>query len=161
MVKHSLIFLCAIIFAHNIAMAQDTIIPLPEMAWSYESMPSFDHDFKQDKLLNFVKDNLKQFDTLENEAIVYVQFKVDTLGFTSQHKILKGVNEQLDNEALRICKLIKFDHPAKKRGEPACITFTLPIKFEPQSSNVPKNKKLCRCRKCCFKKKLHYIVRNK
>lgn len=118
-----------------------------EMAWSYESMPSFDHDFKQDKLLNFVKDNLKQFDTLENEAIVYVQFEVDTMGFTHNHKVIRGIDEQLNAEALRVCHLIKFDNPAMQRGEPASIIYTLPIKFEPQKTPALKDKKSCRWKK--------------
>lgn|GEM_PF-4505797 len=111
------------------------------MGVSFESMPSYENDRNQDKLFKLVKDNLKQFDTLSKPETVYVQFIVDTLGVTHQHKVLRGVNEQLDAEALRVCRMIKFDHPAKLRGKPVSMTNCLPIKFEPRKDFVSPKKK--------------------
>lgn len=101
-----------------------------------DSWPSFDQDRKYDKLLHFIKDNLMQVDTLKKSEIVYVQFEVDTLGFTHRHIVLRGVNENLDAEALRVSKLIKFDNPAKQGGKPVCVIFILPIEFDPHKDVV-------------------------
>lgn len=110
--------------------------------WSYESMPSFDHDGKQKKLYKLINENLAQFDTLTKTETVYVRFLVDTLGATHQHKVMKGVNPQLDEEALRVCRLIKFDHPAMQGGKPAETFYTVPIRFEPPQAQ-PITKKRC------------------
>lgn len=110
--------------------------------WSYESMPSFDHDRKQKKLYKLINENLAQFDTLTKTETVYVRFLVDTLGATHQHKVMKGVNPQLDEEALRVCRLIRFDNPAMQGGKPAETFYTVPIRFEPPQAQ-PITKKRC------------------
>jgi protein TonB len=125
------------------AMAQDTNDESIEMVSALDSPPSFDNDWSYNKLLNFIKDNLMQIDTLEKTEVVYVQFQIDTMGFTHHHKVLRGVNEQLDAEALRVCRLIKFDHPAKQGGKPVSITYQLPIKFEPRKDSVSQKKPWC------------------
>lgn len=123
------------------AMAQDTNDESIEMVSALDSPPSFDNDWSYNKLLNFIKDNLMQIDTLEKTEVVYVQFQIDTMGFTHHHKVLRGVNEQLDAEALRVCRLIKFDHPAKQGGKPVNIIYSLPIKFEPRKDSVSQKKR--------------------
>lgn len=120
---------------HRVSSKKDS-----EMTWSYDSWPSFDNDRYQEKLNNFIQTNLFQIDTLNSTQTVYVQFEVDTLGFTFHHKVLKGVNQQLDSEALRVCRLIKFDHPAMRGGRPAKFSYLLPIKFEPKTKPIPKKK---------------------
>ena len=127
---------------HRISSKKDS-----EMAWSYDSWPSFDNDRYQEKLNDFIQTNLIQIDTLNSTRIVYVQFEVDTLGFTYHHIVLKGINQQLNSEAVRVCKLIKFDHPAMKGGKPASFTYLLPIKFEPKTKPIPKKKS------CWFRRK--------
>lgn len=148
MVKNKFFILLGWLLLNHILIAQTPLSNDDRMTWSYESTPSFDNDKSQDKLIRFVNANIMQVDTLKVEAIVYVQFEVDTLGFTHQHTILKGVNEQLDSEALRVCRLIRFDHPAIKGGKPACFTYLLPVKFKPNTPpNNPKR------RACCFWRK--------
>ena len=67
---------------------------------------------------------------------------VDKQGFTHNHEVIKGVNEQLDTEALRICKLIKFDYPAKQLGEPVNLIYYQRIKFEPKDTPISNKKTL-------------------
>ena len=64
------------------------------------------------------------------EGWVYVEFIVDTLGFTINHKVIRGVRQDIDDEALRIARLIKFDKPALQRGKPVEVKYCLPIIFE-------------------------------
>ncbi|WP_423128612.1 energy transducer TonB [Gaoshiqia sp. Z1-71] len=64
------------------------------------------------------------------EGIVYVSYVIDTLGTTKNHIIEKGIRNDLDAEAIRITKLIKYDSPAKLNGKPILFHFTVPVKFE-------------------------------
>ncbi len=126
---------------------QDKVDESVDMIWYFDTPPSFDKDRSYNKLLNLIKDNLMQIDTLEKTEVVYVQFQIDTIGFTHHHKVLRGVNERLDAEALRVCRLIKFDHPAKQGGKPVNIIYSLPIKFEPRKESIPQKKPWCLWRK--------------
>jgi hypothetical protein len=142
MVKKTIILKFLVLFSVVVATAQNPANDSVEIVSALESWPSFNHDRKQNKLITFINDNLAQIDTLEKIEVVYVQFLVDTLGFTHHHQVLRGVNQQLDAEALRVCRLIKFDNPAKQRGKPVCIYYTVPVKFSPPCS--PKKRWQCR-----------------
>jgi protein TonB len=63
------------------------------------------------------------------EGIVFVSFWIDTVGLTFNHEVIRGIREDLDNEALRVAKLIKFEKPALQKGKSIAVEFTVPIKF--------------------------------
>ena len=136
MVKKVSVLVLLVFYVVMFARAQDTINKSVEIVSALDSWPSFDHDQKQERLLDFIKNNLAKTDTLKKREVVYVQFEVDTLGYTCCHKVLRGVNEQLDTEALRVSELIKFDNPAKQGGKPVSVIFILPIEFEPHTDAV-------------------------
>lgn len=62
-------------------------------------------------------------------GVVLVDFNVETNGNTSNHKVIKGVREDLNNEALRVAKLLKFDKPAYTGGKAVRTVYHLPISF--------------------------------
>jgi TonB family protein len=64
------------------------------------------------------------------EGKVFVEFWVDTCGITSDHRILKGLHKDLDEEALRVARLIKFSKPAMQAGKPVNVKFVLPFEFK-------------------------------
>jgi protein TonB len=59
-------------------------------------------------------------------------YPIDTLGLTNNHKVVRGVRDDLNNEALRISKLITFDKPALQKGRPIVTVYTVPIVFDLQ-----------------------------
>lgn len=93
--------------------------------------PAYNNGMKG--LFEFIRANLVYPQTAIDDSIegrVYIEYIVDTLGNTSNHKILRGVREDIDNEALRIARLIKYDKPAFSwRDEPVEIEYILPINF--------------------------------
>lgn len=121
---------------HTVLVAQtqnrcnDTIIVLG----SPEELPILNKgQLSFEGIQAFLTENIKYPETAIKDKIegkVFVEFWIDTAGFTHEHKIVKGVREDLDNEALRVAKLIKFDEPAKNRGKPISMFFTLPISFD-------------------------------
>lgn len=64
------------------------------------------------------------------EGTVYIAFIVDTNGVTRDHWVLRGVRFDLDQEALKVTRLIKFDKPAmESSGKPVSILYIYPVKF--------------------------------
>lgn len=60
---------------------------------------------------------------------VFTKFNVDENGIISDLTILKGVSKELDDEAIRIIKLMPPWTPGKTRGVPTKSPFVLPIYF--------------------------------
>lgn len=64
------------------------------------------------------------------EGTVFVEFVVNTNGSLSDFKTLKGVEPSMDEEALRVVKLMPNWNPGKQRGKVVRQRFVLPIKFK-------------------------------
>lgn len=63
---------------------------------------------------------------------VVVQFIVEKSGAPSHFKILRGVDPDLDAEALRVVKNMKKFKPGKNNGKPVRVRYALPIMFRLQ-----------------------------
>lgn len=63
------------------------------------------------------------------EGIVVIQFTIDKNGKLVNPSILKGANELLDNEALRVVKESPQWEPAMIKGKPVGVTLALPVTF--------------------------------
>lgn len=61
---------------------------------------------------------------------VYVQFEVNKRGEVDKVTVVRGVDPILDNEAIRVVKLIKGFKPGKQRGKPVSVWYTVPINFK-------------------------------
>lgn len=68
-----------------------------------------------------IKDNI--------QGVVFIQCWVETDGTTTSCKLIKGVREDIDQEALRIGNLLRFDEPARHRGKPVKIEYPIAVKF--------------------------------
>ena len=93
-----------------------------------EEPPFFKGDLKE-----FIQSEIDYPLSAKNDSIqgtVIVSFKIDTLGFTFEHKVVKGVREDLNNESLRVTKLIKFESPALQKGKPIPVKYVLPVVFK-------------------------------
>ena len=60
---------------------------------------------------------------------VYVQFIVDRTGSVTNVKVVRGVDKNLDAEAVRVIKSLPKYKPGKQRGKPVRVMFTVPINF--------------------------------
>ena len=60
---------------------------------------------------------------------VYVQFIVDKTGSVTNVKVVRGVDKNLDAEAVRVVKSLPKYKPGKQRGKPVRVMFTIPINF--------------------------------
>jgi protein TonB len=60
---------------------------------------------------------------------VYVSFVVDRNGSISNVKVTRGVDASLDQEAVRVVKMMPKWIPGKQNGEAVRVSFTVPINF--------------------------------
>ncbi len=58
---------------------------------------------------------------------IYVNFVVEKNGSISNVTIARGVDKLLDDEAMRVVKLLPKFQPAKQRGKPVRMQYTVPI----------------------------------
>ena len=105
-----------------------------EIVFRVEAQPEFNKE-STIGLAKFIDENVREVNVPEGNSRVVVQFLVDTLGYTSNHKIIRGINPELDNEALRVSRLLKFMKPAIQRGKPVNFNYTLSFNFEEYSLN--------------------------
>lgn len=100
-------------------------------AANVDKEPEFDGG--KDKMMEFIKKNMKYPDFEKNEAIdgkVYASFVVDEEGNISDIKIVRSVSKGLDNEAIRLLKLMQKWLPGVKDGKAVKVRMTIPIAFK-------------------------------
>lgn len=64
------------------------------------------------------------------QGTVTLRFIVKKTGEVGDVQILRGVNELLDQEALRVVKALPNFIPGKQKGEPVAVWFNLPVRFK-------------------------------
>lgn len=85
------------------------------------------------ELMLFIRKQLKYPSECRKKAIqgyVVVKFIVDESGKIICPRIIKSLYPALDNEALRIIKLMPYWEPASNNGIPCHICYTLPVHFK-------------------------------
>jgi len=104
-----------------------------------EQMPKFPGGDKA--LYTYLGDNIKYPDVAKKKGIqgtVYVTYVVEKDGAVSHVKILRGVHESLDNEAVRVIKAMPKWEPGKEKGKAVRVQYNLPIKYTLDSDKEAK-----------------------
>ena len=65
-------------------------------------------------------------------GIVIVQFVVDKTGRVGEVKVVRSVDKDLDNEAIRLCKSLPRFAPGRQNGQAVSVWYTLPVTFKQQ-----------------------------
>lgn len=84
-------------------------------------------------LKQFLKANLNYPEAAgknTNQALVVMQFEVDTKGRVSNPKVVKSLGKAFDEEAIRVVRLMPTFTPAKQNGRLVNFRYTLPIRFD-------------------------------
>jgi TonB family protein len=84
-------------------------------------------------LLDFIGTNIKYpISALQNKITgkVYIKVVIDSLGKTKEVSVFKGVNKDLDAEALRVIKSIDTWLPAIKDGKAIESSISIPVTFD-------------------------------
>jgi protein TonB len=97
---------------------------------SSEIMPAFPGGFEARQ--RFLHDNLTYPDIAKDagmEGTVWVRFVVNERGEIVNAEIVKSRGASLDEEALRVIKLMPKWKPGKQNGRPVSVIYHLPIKY--------------------------------
>ncbi|GAA4005093.1 hypothetical protein GCM10022408_16130 [Hymenobacter fastidiosus] len=60
---------------------------------------------------------------------VHISFVVDEQGHILDPKVVKGLGFGLDEEALRLVRIMPWWNPGKIQGQPVRVAYTMPIVF--------------------------------
>ena len=111
-----------------------------------EEMPLFPGG--DSALLSYISRNTKYPETAKANKIqgrVIVRFCVTDVGGIDKVTVLKGVNPELDAEAIRVVKTLPAFKPGKQGGKPVNVWYMVPITFQlgksysqPLTDNPPK-----------------------
>ena len=110
-----------------------------EKIWScgVEQMPSFPGG--DAALMSFINKNIKYPQVAQDNGVqgkVIVQFVVEKDGKVGEVKVARGVDKDLDREAVRVCKMLpKFSPGRNAVGDPVRVWYTLPVTFKLQGVN--------------------------
>jgi protein TonB len=101
--------------------------------YAAEEMPEFPGGYQA--LLNFLSQNIRYPSIASESGItgkVTVNFVVNKDGSISDATILRGVDQALDKEALRVINSLPKWKPGKQAGKPVRVSFSVPINFKLQ-----------------------------
>ncbi len=105
-------------------VVEDMPIFRPDICQTYEE--------SQKELLKYVSESIR-FPAVATEygiqGLVYVSFVVSPRGKVTNVKLVRGIQKDLDAEAIRVVKSLPDFEPGKQRGKPVRVEFTLPIRF--------------------------------
>ena len=106
-----------------------------------EEMPQFPGGMGE--AMKFLAKNMKYPVAAQQAKIegrVIVQFVVEKDGSVSDVKVMRGVNSELDAEAIRVVSMMPKWIPGKQRGKAVAVKYTMPIMFRLQTPASEKEK---------------------
>ena len=124
---------------HNEVVVEPKVEPeaKPEQIFqSVEQMPQFPGG--EAALLKYLASHINYPPMAAENNIqgrVIVQFVVDKTGRVGEVKLVRTVDKDLDNEAVRVCKSLPKFTPGRQNGQPVSVWYTLPVTFKLQGTN--------------------------
>lgn len=95
-----------------------------------EKMPEFPGG--NEEMMKFLNENLKYPEKASKDTIqgkVYVEFIVKSTGAISDVRVSRSAGKLLDDEALRVVKLMPKWTPGEQDGQKVDVSYMLPIAF--------------------------------
>ena len=96
-----------------------------------EEMPTFPGG--ETELMKFIYANIQYPEIAKENNIqgrVILRFCVTYKGGVDQVTVLKGVDPALDNEAMRVIKMLPAWKPGKQGGKPVNVWYSVPVTFQ-------------------------------
>ena len=105
-----------------------------------ENMPRFPNG-GMSALMQYLNENIRYPEAAVKAGVqgrVTVQFIVDKDGSIDDVKTLRGVNPDLDAEAIRVIKMMPRWEPGTHKGNPVRVKYTVPVMFRLTPESVEK-----------------------
>ena len=101
--------------------------------FAVEEMPRFPGG--DAALMKWISDHIN-YPTIAQEnhiqGLVSCQFVVNADGSVSDVEVLRPLNQYLDNEAIRVLKMLPKFEPGKQRDKAVRVRFSVPVRFQLQ-----------------------------
>lgn len=84
-------------------------------------------------MLKFLNENINYPENAKESSVegtVYVGFIIDENGKLGDIKVLRGIGNGCDEEAIRIVKLMPVWKPGRQAGKAVKVQYTLPVRFK-------------------------------
>lgn len=84
-------------------------------------------------MMKFLAENIQYPEEARKKQVqgpVYVNFVVEKDGSVGEVKILKGIGNGCDDEAMRVVKMMPAWKPGTQRGQTVRVSFNLPVRFK-------------------------------
>lgn len=123
--------LAILLMANMTVMAQEKKAADNNIYDAPEVMPEYPGGMQA--MMNFIGENVKYPEDAMEKNIsgkVFVSFVVEKDGSVSEAKVVKGVCESIDNEALRVVNAMPKWTPGKMDGKNVRVKYTLPFTFK-------------------------------
>lgn len=107
-----------------------TATPAPTVYFAADEMPTFPGG--NPAMLKFLSSRLNYPQAALDRALsgkVHVRFTVDPEGRLHDPQVVHGLGAGLDEEAVRLVRLMPWWNPGKIQGQPVWVSITLPITF--------------------------------
>ncbi len=107
--------------------------PPPPPPAGYDKVPVFRGGEKA--LYKFIESHLVYPDKAREAAIsgkVYIRFAINPDGSVGDVSVIKGINPEMDAEAIRVIKLLPAWKPGKLDGKPVIVSYPLTVTFTPE-----------------------------
>lgn len=123
--------LTILLMANTTVMAQEKKVADNKIYDAPEVMPEYPGGMQA--MMSFIGENVKYPEDAMEKNIsgkVFVSFVVEKDGSVSEAKVVKGVCESIDNEALRVVNAMPKWTPGKMDGKNVRVKYTLPFTFK-------------------------------
>ena len=100
---------------------------------TYEVMPEYPEG--EDALMTYIKDNVKLPECVLDGRVQgksVIDFVVEVDGELEEFRIVRSLNKECDDEAIRVLKTMPRWKPGKMRGKPIRTRYTIPVVFKRQ-----------------------------
>ena len=126
-----LLFSPCVLYSQEALLLNEKHTTDEEIFMKVEEMPEFPGGYEG--LAKYLSDSItypaiaKEYNI---QGKVYVQFVVEKNGKVSNVKVVRGVDKNLDKEAVRVVKSFPDWKAGKQRGKAVRVYFTVPINFQ-------------------------------
>ncbi len=93
------------------------------------------------ELMNFINTNILIPDSVYETGLssrIFLKIAIDTTGTLTKVSVIKGINQSIDTEFLRVFSIMPKWIPGIKDGKKISGEFVMPIKFEFNKSDEKK-----------------------
>ena len=93
--------------------------------------------------MNYINKSISYPEGAQDNGVqgkVIVQFVIEKDGSIGKVKVARGVDKDLDREAVRVCKTLPRFNPGRNAsGDPIRVWYTLPVTFKLQAAEEDEN----------------------